>query len=142
MRAGLRRLPVVAGMALYADVCKCPRAFELPGGFFSFGMRWRDYYTRVPIQHRARVEAIRVYVASHGLRLTGRDYERRVAVPVFVDGSIGFFTPHGYADLMAAVWSDQDDRDYSYINYLHFRIDPDDFEVPAVDLALTRSGHQ
>jgi hypothetical protein len=123
------------------EVRNLPRSVTLKGGFFCRGMRWREYYDKVPYQYRAHIAAIKTHVVRNQLRHTGREYEKGAAVvPVFADGTTAFFTKRGYADLMAAIWSDVDGVDYSYVHYLNFLIDPFDLQPPAVDTALTRGG--
>ena len=88
------------------------------GGFFSEGMRWKDYIEEWKDEVRPYLEAIRKFVVENGLRLTGQQHQySSYGVPLFEDGTIGAFSFRGWGDLMAAIWAEEEDQDY---NYMHF----------------------
>ena len=86
------------------------------GGWFSEGMRWRDYFEDLRVESKPYIEAIRKEVILKGIRATGEEHQRAY-VPVFSDGTVGRFSWRAWGDLMAAIWSEQDNRDYSYMSF-------------------------
>lgn len=88
------------------------------GGFFSNGMRWKDY---IEIWNDERVfyaEAIRKDVLKNNIKLTGQEHqESNNGVPVFDDGKVGTFSYRAWGDLMAAIWSEEEDKDYHYMDF-------------------------
>lgn len=91
------------------------------GGFFNFsqkGQRWKDYLARQKPDDHSRIEAIRKSVLRKRLRLTGDEHQHSPSgVPLFNDDTVGTFSMRGWGDLMAAIWSEEEDKDYSYIMF-------------------------
>ncbi len=91
------------------------------GGFFNFetkGMRWKDFIDRFHVDHRMYYEAIRVSVLENRYRFTGGEHQHGPGgVPLFDDDSVGSFSYRGWGDLMAAIWSEEEDVDYSYVDF-------------------------
>jgi hypothetical protein len=85
------------------------------GGFFKDGMRWQDYAARNPGPH---YEALRLAIVERGLK-RGGDWHQNSddGCPVFSDGTSGTFTYRAWGDLLAAVWSEHEGRDYSYMDF-------------------------
>ena len=80
--------------------------------------RWKDYIAIWTPQERPYLEAIRASVIASGLRLTGYQHQNDAAgVPLFSDGKVGLFSFRGWGDLMAAIWSEVEDRNYSYMDF-------------------------
>lgn len=89
------------------------------GGFFELGMRGqKDYFNDSTKESKPYVEAIRESVLEKGLKLTGEDHQSSIeGVPLFEDGTIGSFSWRAWGDLMAAIWSEEEDKDYSYMDF-------------------------
>lgn len=87
------------------------------GGFFSNGMRWADYLAAFKPEAHGYAEALRLAIIKDGIKATGAEHQSEELVPVFSDGTCATFSYRSWGDLMAAVWSDEDDTDY---NYMHF----------------------
>jgi hypothetical protein len=88
------------------------------GGFFSRGMRWSDYIEGGSPVFIERAEAIRVSAIENGIRHTGEHHQfGDDGVPVFSDGTCGSFSFRAWGDLMAAIWSEEEGRDYSYMDF-------------------------
>lgn len=80
------------------------------------GQRWKDYLeSRHPDEH-PYVEAIRESVLVHKLRVNGSQHQN-THTPLFSDGTIGTFSFRGWGDLMAAIWSEEEDKDYTYMDF-------------------------
>ena len=91
------------------------------GGFFNFkahGMRWNDYLAQMDEADHPRLEAIRRKVLADNIREPG-DWHQREGYPVFDDGTIGSFSFRAWGDLLAAIWSEQDNLDYNYMNFYY-----------------------
>ena len=90
-----------------------------PGGWFAKGLRWPDYLERWKPEARRYLEALRDEALSRGIRGTGAWHadELERGVPLFNDGTFASFSQRGWADLMAAIWSGTDGRDYGYADF-------------------------
>ena len=86
------------------------------GGFFTEGMRWKDYIEAFrKVEH---LEVLRKEIIKKKIKTTGREHqESDVGVPLFSDGTVGTFSYRGWGDLMAAVWSKEEDADYHYMHF-------------------------
>ena len=91
------------------------------GGWFNFeetGMRWKDFIDDIVPEKRQYYEAIRESAVANGLRLKGSDHQySEHGVPLFDDDTVGLFTYRAWGDLMAAIWSEKEDKDYSYMDF-------------------------
>lgn len=88
------------------------------GGWFAEGHRWDDYLAALPDGTSEHAEALRADVVAKRLRLTGEQHQYGDGgVPVFSDGTAGVFTYRAWGDLMAAIWSTEDGRDYHYMDF-------------------------
>lgn len=93
------------------------------GGFFGWDhpMRWKDYIeTREP-EDRPYYETFREYVIENNLK-HGGDWHQYEGIPVFDDGTIIYCTFRAWGDLLAAIWSDIDNKDYKYMDFYMERI--------------------
>lgn len=97
------------------------------GGFFNaglihpsqkdeVGMRWDDYINVWEDEAKPYAEAIREEVLEHGLKITGQGHQVS-NVPLFDDGKVGCFSYRAWGDIMAAIWSEEEDKDYSYMDF-------------------------
>lgn len=88
------------------------------GGFFKDGMRWKDYIEIYKDEYKKYPEAIRLSVIENNLRITGQQHQYSdMGTPVFEDGTIGSFSFRAWGDLMAAIWSEYEDKDYNYMDF-------------------------
>jgi hypothetical protein len=99
------------------------------GGFFNAGhihdskpkqknMRWKDYLAVFDKEYHKYLEAIRRNVLENDLKLSGHDHQWSGAgIPLFSDKTVGRFSMRAWGDLMAAIWSEKEDRDYNYMNF-------------------------
>jgi hypothetical protein len=92
------------------------------GGFFNIhvsGQRWIDYISRWPEASHPYLEAIRKDVVERGLRQGGfwHQDESQPGVPHFEDGAFFQASMRGWGDLMAAIWSEEEDHDHCYTHF-------------------------
>lgn len=88
------------------------------GGWFNQGHRWEDYAKRIKAKSLPYVEAIRDSVLKTGTQITGWGHQYAPdGVPLFEDHTVMLFTMRGWGDLMAAIWSEEENKDYSYIDF-------------------------
>lgn len=71
------------------------------GGWFEHGHRWKDYINRFENKTKPYLEAIRREVIGGGC----------------VEFAKEEFTDRAWADLMAAIWAEEEDRDYGYVDF-------------------------
>ena len=91
------------------------------GGYFNFhkgGMRWKDYINNWSDKGKSYIEAIRESVLERGSLMTGAEHQGSLnGVPLFDDGKIGSFSYRAWGDLMAAIWSEAENKDYNYMDF-------------------------
>jgi hypothetical protein len=88
------------------------------GGFFDHGMRWSDYIKTWKDKDRPFLEAIRESIIEHGYRHTGEHHQYGDnGTPLFENGTVANFSYRGWGDLMAAIWSEVEDKDYNYMDF-------------------------
>jgi len=87
------------------------------GGFFEEGMRWKDYLGAFDEKVHPYLEAARKSAVAHSIKATGEQHQYEGITPVFSDGSTFAMTFRAWGDFMAAVWSEEEDRDMSYMDF-------------------------
>jgi hypothetical protein len=88
------------------------------GGFFKDGMRWPDYVDQFVDEGKEYAEAIRQDVIDKHIRLTGEGHQSDShGVPVFEDGKCALFSWRAWGDLMAGIWSTEENKDYNYMDF-------------------------
>lgn len=82
-------------------------------------MRWRDYLEARDASEHPYAEALRSALLVRG-RITGDDHQSaNDGVPMFSDGSVATFSLRGWGDLLAAVYSERDNKDYCYMDFYY-----------------------
>lgn len=82
------------------------------------GHRWKDYIESFKPHVRPYLEAIRADVVVKGIRMTGEQHQYSDSgTPVFSDGKIASFSYRGWGDLMAAIWAEAENKNYSYMDF-------------------------
>lgn len=88
------------------------------GGHIEKGQRWLDYLLLIDGKWGDHFEALRGEILKRRLKRGGDWHQFALdGVPVFDDGVVATFSFRGWGDLMAAIWSDEDGRDYSYMDF-------------------------
>lgn len=91
------------------------------GGWFNWkekGKRWKDYIAYKSEEERPYAEAIRESVLELKIR-AGGDWHQHSdgGVPLFEDNTVGTFSYRAWGDIMAAIWSEAEDKDYTYMDF-------------------------
>jgi hypothetical protein len=87
------------------------------GGFFELGMRWKDYVENFDESFHPYLESARRSAVANRIRVTGMEHQYRGITPVFSDGRYFAMTFRAWGDFMAAVWSEEEDRNMSYMDF-------------------------
>ena len=78
------------------------------------GMRWGDYVNYFKPESRPHLEELREAVIDNHIFCNSWKYQRELmACPLFDDGTSVTYSRVAWANLMAAVWSSEDDKDYT-----------------------------
>ncbi len=89
------------------------------GGFFEDGMRWKDYLEIFTDEGKILVEHLRDKIIENNIRCTGYEHQNSAynSVPLFSNGKVATYSFRAWGDLMAAVWSENDNKDYNYMTF-------------------------
>lgn len=88
------------------------------GGWFEKGDRWKDYRNAFKEKAHPYQEALRKSIIERKLKYCGNDHEElEDGVPVFSDFTVATYSYRAWGDLMAAIWSTEENKDYSYIDF-------------------------
>ena len=113
----------------YKESEKYPESVSCLGGWFNAGyihpgkenekgQRWKDYIEIWKDEVKPYLEAIRKDVLKKGFKLTGENHQYSPdGVPLFEDKTVASFSYRAWGDLMAAIWSEEEDKDYSYMDF-------------------------
>jgi hypothetical protein len=97
-------------------------SFILLGGIFKDGMRWNDYIFSFDPEwsksNQKYIDALRLCIIENNLRKGGawHQYEGN---PLFSDNTVAIFSFRAWGDLMAAIWSTEENRDYNYMDFYY-----------------------
>lgn len=120
---------LVTKMIPYDEAEKLKQSIGGLGGFFMRGMRWKDYCENSFCGGSPHIEAFREYIICNDIKHDGDWHQNGDAgAPLFSDGSAGTFSMRAWGDLMAAVWSEHEDRDYCYVDFA-WNYEPKQIEV-------------
>jgi hypothetical protein len=88
------------------------------GGFFDNGMRWKDYIDIWKDEVKPYAEALKKEIIEKNIRFGGEWHQYSGSgVPLFSDNTVATFSYRAWGDLLAAIWSDEENKDYSYVNF-------------------------
>lgn len=88
------------------------------GGWFKDGQRWTDYLDRFELHTHPTLEMLRESIIKNKIRCTGDEHQNGfISCPVFPDGKVATYSFRAWGDLMAAVWSEHDNKDYNYMTF-------------------------
>jgi hypothetical protein len=90
------------------------------GGYFDKGMRGQaDYFDCLKDEYKEYAEALRKEIIAKKIRFTGEyhDSDADDCIPLFSDNTVGKFSWRAWGDLMAAIWSQEEDKDYTYMSF-------------------------
>lgn len=103
----------------YKEADKLPQSFGGLGGFFDNGMRWKDYLDAIEKELHIYAEALRISIISLKIKECGPWHQdsQNDGAPVFSDGTAATFSYRAWGDLLAAVWSTEENRDSNYMEF-------------------------
>ena len=82
------------------------------------GHRWKDYLDNYQAEVHPMLEELRRSIIEHKIRCTGMEHQNGVhAIPLWDNGRVDTYSYRAWGDLMAAVWSTEDDKNYSYMDF-------------------------
>lgn len=89
------------------------------GGWFGFlkPMRWEDYLKIWKPEAHIYCEAFREYVLQNRLKRGGDWHQETEGAPLFSDGTAATFSYRAWGDILAAIWSEEENKDYSYMDF-------------------------
>jgi hypothetical protein len=91
------------------------------GGFFNFheiGQRWKDYIDRYDQDTAPYLECVREAIVKNNFKFSGHEHQyNEDGCPVFSDGNSIQFSQRAWGDLMAAIWSEEENKDYCYVDF-------------------------
>ena len=91
------------------------------GGDFKKGMRWKDYINQFKDEYIADLENLKLAIVDNRIRYSAMEYRINSkpcrAIPLWDNGKIDTYTMRGFCDLMAAIWSQEDNNDYGYMDF-------------------------
>lgn len=91
------------------------------GGWFNFdktGLRWKDFLDAYCETAYPYFEALREEVLEKELK-RGGDWHQGSdeGSPVFSDNTVAIFSYRSWGDIMAAIWSEKENKDYNYMDF-------------------------
>ena len=88
------------------------------GGFFERGMRWIDYKEGFFIPYHEELEILRKSIIDNKIRCTGSEHQFNYeACPLWDNEKTDTYSMRAWGDLMAAIWSTEENKDYSYMDF-------------------------
>ena len=88
------------------------------GGWFAHGHRWHDYIDQYDIEQRPYVEALRQSIIEKKIKHGGDWHQNDLeGAPVFEDGKSVTYSYRAWGDLLAAIWSTEENKDYQYMDF-------------------------
>jgi hypothetical protein len=89
------------------------------GGYFKKGMRWEDYLNRFTEKGKPFAELLRKAIIKNKIKCTGAEHQHSSikSVALWDDDTVSVFSYRGWGDLMAAIWSTEENKDYRYMDF-------------------------
>lgn len=88
------------------------------GGWFKDGMRWKDYIENLSEHKIPYAEAMRKSVIDKAIK-HGGDWHQNSdeGTPLFSDNTVASFSFRAWGDILAAIWSTEENKDYCYMDF-------------------------
>jgi hypothetical protein len=121
MKRGREKIRFVS----YKEAEGMPESSLYPlGGFFKDGMRLKNYIDAFFLKsdkpkNYCRLMSLFYAITENNIRCTGDRHQSDLveSCPVFEDGTCATYSYRAWGDLMAAVWSEYENKDYSYMDF-------------------------
>lgn len=93
-------------------------AIEIPEGeWIKVGHRWRDFIEEIKQEKVPYYEALRKEIVNKNIKEGGFWHQTGEGIPLFSDNTIASFSMRAWGDLMAAIWSEEEDENYTYTDF-------------------------
>ena len=87
------------------------------GGWFQNGYRFKDYLEEYDESVHPYINAFREAVLEMKLKEGGDWHQNWDGTPKFDDGTVSTFSYRAWGDIMAAIWSTEENKDYNYMDF-------------------------
>jgi hypothetical protein len=88
------------------------------GGWFDIDNTWEEYLDMFTEEGQEIVKKLREAIVEKKIKCTGQEHQYGAAsCPVFPDGTTATYSYRSWGDLMAAIWSVEDKKKYSYMHF-------------------------
>jgi hypothetical protein len=84
----------------------------LSGKNFQYGQRWKEYITQFVPDCQKRLEILRQYIIENNIRKLTKEFKD--TNPLFDDNVCVRCSFRAWGDLLAATWSEEENKDYMY----------------------------
>lgn len=82
------------------------------------GHRWKDYLGAFKEEVHPALEELRRSILENNIRCTGSEHQYgHSAVPLWSNDKVDSYSMRAWGDLMAAVYSEKEDKNYSYMDF-------------------------
>lgn len=108
----------VGGMGGWFNAGEFMSSSNMDGSPKITNQRWKDYLEAFQPRVHPYLEALRRWALKYRVRKGGDWHQHSDAgTPVFSDGKIASYSYRGWGDLMAAIWSEEENVNYAYIDF-------------------------
>ena len=103
----------------YDEASKKEQSLGGLGGFFDNGMRWKEILDCYTEEGQKYCEALRKYIVENKIKRGGdfHQSDEEGGAPLFSDGTTATFSYRAWGDFMAGVWSEEENKDYTYMSF-------------------------
>lgn len=80
--------------------------------------RWKDYLDNFKPEAHPMLEELRRSILENKIRCTGAEAQNGYeAIPLWDNGKVDTYSMRAWGDLMAAVYSEEENHDYTYMDF-------------------------
>lgn len=114
-----KQIEVIDWISYLEAIEKYKSSIDTMGGFFDRGMRWNDYVIAFKANFNfSYVNALRESIIKNNIKITGNEHQYNDnGCPLFSDYTIATFSFRAWGDLLAAIWSTEENKDYCYMDF-------------------------
>ena len=91
---------------------------DAQGRWTMAGHRWQNYLDHFKPEAHQMLEELYRSIVANKIRCTGEEHQNgALSVPLWDNGKVDTYSMRSWSDLMAAVWSNEDGKDYGYMDF-------------------------